>query len=489
MHARRWASRQLCYVCTWHQTRGVTVCRNGLGAPLAGLDGLDTAVLGQIKRDVLAPDVFGDVVTRALVLWNGDGDEDPREALEREAARIEAEIARYAEAIGHGGSIPELVAALTARRRRLGEVRAGLGRLDGRRCDVADVLPDLRDQLTDWQGLLDQEPAAARQLLRKILEGRFVLTPRITPEGLLRVLGPGLVRAIAQQNRRLKGLRAWFLLESGMHTDRTLALRGQTFHFTEWGRPASPAVVLLHGVTGHARTWDDEAEALAGRFRVLALDQRGHGDSDPAPDGDYTVATMAEDLAAFADAQALGRFSIVGLSMGGRVAIAFAGHQPRRVDGLVVVDIGPDIAPDGRLRVGTLMASTPERFASTEEALAFARAANPRYTDAMLRHRVLHGTRRVDGGLVWKYDRALREAVRAGRWRDPIDLWPLWQAITCPVLLVRGADSDVLAPETAKRMLETNPRARLVEVPGAGHTVPGDQPETFRRLLAEFLGA
>ncbi len=274
-----------------------------------------------------------------------------------------------------------------------------------------------------------------------------------------------------------------------MHRDRTLVLHGQTFHFTDSGHPASPAVVMLHGITGHARTWDDEAEALAGRFRVVALDQRGHGDSDPAPDGDYTVATMADDLAAFADALGLARFSIVALSMGGRVAIAFAGRRPKRVDSLVVVDIGPDIAPAGRLRVGALMASTPERFESVEAAMAFGRAANPRYSDAMLRHRVVHGTRRVDGGFVWKYDREIREAVRAGRWRDAIDLWPLWQAIACPVLVVRGADSDVLSPETAKRMLETNPRARLVEVPDAGHTVPGDQPEAFRRILLEFFGA
>jgi pimeloyl-ACP methyl ester carboxylesterase len=274
-----------------------------------------------------------------------------------------------------------------------------------------------------------------------------------------------------------------------MHTDRALSLHGQTFHFTEWGDPAAPAVVMLHGVTGHARTWDDEARALAARYRVLALDQRGHGDSDPAPDGDYTVGTMADDLAAFADALELRRFSIVALSMGGRVAIAFAGRQPRRVDSLMVVDIGPDISPAGRVRVGTLMAATPERFASLDEALAFARAANPRYTEAMLRHRVLHGTRPVNGGLVWKYDRAIREAVRGGRWRDPIDLWPLWQAVACPTVVVRGADSDVLSPEIAARMLATNARARLVEVPGAGHTVPGDRPEAFRRLLAEFLGA
>lgn len=273
-----------------------------------------------------------------------------------------------------------------------------------------------------------------------------------------------------------------------MHTDRTVVLHGQTFHFTEWGPPAAPAVVMLHGVTGHARTWDEEARLLAGRYRVLALDQRGHGDSDPAPDGDYTVATMAQDLTAFADTLELTRFSIVALSMGGRVAIAFAGHQPQRVDSLMVVDIGPDIAPAGRLRVGQLMAATPELFPSLEAALAFGRAANPHYAEAMLRHRIEHATRAVQGGLVWKYDRAIRDAVRTGRWRDAIDLWPLWEAIACPTLVVRGAESDVLSPEIAKRMLETNARARLVEVAGAGHTVPGDRPDEFHRLLAEFLG-
>src|SRR2546422_106874 len=216
--------------------------------------------------------------------------------------------------------------------------------------------------------------------------------------------------------------RSRFLLQFGIHHDRSLALHGQRFHYTEWGDPTAPAVVLLHGITGHARTWDDEARALAARSRVLALDQRGHGDSDPAPDGDYTVTTMAADLAAFADALRLRHFSVVGLSMGGRVAIAFAGSQPERVERLIVVDIGPDIAPGGRLRVGAMMAQTPERFDDLGTASAWARTANPRYTDTMLRHRVVHGTRPVDGGLVWKYDRAIRDAVRSGRWRDPADL-------------------------------------------------------------------
>jgi len=272
-----------------------------------------------------------------------------------------------------------------------------------------------------------------------------------------------------------------------MHRDRTIVLHGRRFHYTEWGALTAPALIMLHGVTGHARTWDEEAAALASRYRVLALDQRGHGDSDPAPYADYTVAAMSADLTAFADSLRITRASIVGLSMGGRVAIAFAGQAPQRVERLVVVDIGPDISEAGLVRVGTLMAKSPELFTSLDHALAFHRVTNPLYTEAMLLHRVQHGTKPVEGGLTWKYDRGLREAVRSGTWRDPIDLWPLWRNIACPILLVRGGDSDVLSAEIAKRMVEENPNTRLAEIAGAGHTVPGDQPLAFRTLLNEFL--
>src|SRR2546430_3108546 len=107
-----------------------------------------------------------------------------------------------------------------------------------------------------------------------------------------------------------------------MHHDRTIALRGRRFHYTEWGAPTSPALVMLHGVTGHARTWGEEAAALATRYRVLALDQRGHGDSDPATDCDYTLAAMSADLRALADALELARVSIVGVVMGVRPSLS-----------------------------------------------------------------------------------------------------------------------------------------------------------------------
>ena len=272
--------------------------------------------------------------------------------------------------------------------------------------------------------------------------------------------------------------------------DRSLTIHGLRFHLTDWGPATGPALLLLHGVTGHARTWDAEAAALAARYRVIALDQRGHGDSDPAPDGDYSLTTLAGDIAAIVDALGLTRVSIVGLSLGGRIAIVYAALHPERVERLVVVDIGPDIAPAGRTRVGTMMARSPERFASVEEAIAQARAANPRYIEALLRERVTHGLRRLpDGGYAWKYDRVIRDAVRTGRWREDLDVWPLWTSVTCPTLVVRGAESDVLSREIAKQMLEARPQTRLVEVPGAGHTVPGEQPAQFLELLRAFLVA
>ena len=277
-----------------------------------------------------------------------------------------------------------------------------------------------------------------------------------------------------------------------MHESHVVTLQGQRLHYLAWNGAAPtdaglPPLVFLHGVTGHARTWDDEAQALRTHYRVFALDQRGHGDSDPAPDGDYTTTTLADDLEAFVDALGLGRVTLVGLSMGGRVALAYAGRHPDRAERLVVVDIGPEIAAAGRARVGTMMAAAPERFASLDEAVAFMRHANPRDTESLLRRRAEHALRATGDGLTWKYDRELRDAVRQGRWRDTTDLWPLWAAIACPTLVVRGAESDILSKEIAEKMLAAQPRARLVEIADASHTVPGDQPGAFLEALRAFL--
>jgi pimeloyl-ACP methyl ester carboxylesterase len=270
--------------------------------------------------------------------------------------------------------------------------------------------------------------------------------------------------------------------------DRTLSLRGLQIHFVEWGDTAAPPLVLLHGITGHARTWDTLATALTADWRVLALDQRGHGDSAAAPDGDYGVGAMADDLGAFADTLGLATFTLLGLSMGGRVAMGFAGAHPRRVERLVIVDIAPDIHPPGMTRIRAQIANAPEAIESEEWAVETAMAANPRADVGELRHRIKHALRREpDGTLTWKYARDVREMMRRGGRREPLDLWERLTHITCPTLLVRGAESDVLSPELAQRMLAALPDGRLVEVPRAGHTVPGDRPAEFVEVVRRFL--
>jgi esterase len=270
--------------------------------------------------------------------------------------------------------------------------------------------------------------------------------------------------------------------------DRSVDVNGINLHYVEWGDAGAPPLVLLHGITGHARTWDRLASGLVSRWHIIALDQRGHGDSDVAPDGDYGVGPMADDLAVVADRLGLGRFTLLGLSMGGRVALAYAGAFADRLERLVIVDIGPDIHPPGLERIRGMMAGAPERIESEAQAIELIRRANPLYDDAELRHRVAHALKpAADGGLTWKYDKALRDMMRSGGRRDTVDLWEPLARISCPTLIVRGAASDILSPDIAKRMLETLPDGRLVEVAGAGHTVPGDQPDAFARAVRAFI--
>ena len=158
-------------------------------------------------------------------------------------------------------------------------------------------------------------------------------------------------------------------------TERTVKCNGISLHYLDWGPTDAPPVVLLHGITGHARVWDHLAQRLAPARRVLALDQRGHGDSDPAPDDDYRVGTMANDVAAFAGSLRLGRFALVGHSMGGRIAIKFAADHSAQLERLVIIDIGPDIALAGLQRVRDMMANSPERIESEEWAVEYTSGA------------------------------------------------------------------------------------------------------------------
>ena len=267
--------------------------------------------------------------------------------------------------------------------------------------------------------------------------------------------------------------------------DKTVQLNGLHFHYRDWGNAGAQPLVLLHGYTSHARAWDTLARALCGRFQVLALDQRGHGETEWAED--YAPERMVEDVDAFVRELGLRRFALLGLSMGGRNAYAYTAQHPEEVERLVIVDIGPEIVPAGseRIRAGVL---TRDVFDDPEEAYRAARAANARPPEAELRHRVMSNLmQRDDGRWTWRYDTALRAPDRPLPRPDPEVAWALLPKITCPTLLVRGAESDILSRETAERMVHEIPNCRLVEVPDAGHSVPLDNPAGFIAAVDGFL--
>lgn len=267
-------------------------------------------------------------------------------------------------------------------------------------------------------------------------------------------------------------------------TDRFVSLNGLRFHYREWGDPAAPPLVVLHGITGHARTWDTFAEAMASRYRVLALDQRGHGESDWADD--YAPDRRVEDLAAFADALGLGTFTLLGLSMGGICAYGYAAKYPERLEKLVIVDIAPELETEGMRRIGQGFAEKSE-FDDPEEAVAQSRAANPRAPEDAVRHRVLNNLKqRDDGKWTFRHDPNVSGATRGPR-QDPEPVWASFRAITCPALLIRGAESDLLGRAAAERMTREMQHCTLVEVPNAGHSVPLDNPPGFLAAASAFL--
>ncbi len=271
-------------------------------------------------------------------------------------------------------------------------------------------------------------------------------------------------------------------------TDEFIEMRGLRFHYRDWPstRPDGPSLVLLHGYTGHARSWDAFAEAMTDRYRVLALDQRGHGETGWAGAGHYGIDAMTEDLRAFVAALGLSAFTLLGLSMGGMVAMDYAGARPPELAALVIVDIAPELVSSGADRIRDAQQAS-DVFASREAAFAVARAANALPPEAHQRHRVYNNLMMTeDGHWTWRYDRALR-SVRELRPRDAETGWRSCAHIAVPTLLIRGALSDILAADVAERMLETIPDVRLTTVANSGHSVPLDPPEGFLAAAGAFL--
>ncbi|MEW6268313.1 MAG: alpha/beta hydrolase [Thermodesulfobacteriota bacterium] len=271
-------------------------------------------------------------------------------------------------------------------------------------------------------------------------------------------------------------------------------------HFRDWGDPALPPLVIVHGLRDHSHSFDELARGLVDRFHVLAIDLRGHGDSETTPY--YHFGHFVLDLHNLIRALRLPRPVIVGHSMGGEIAATYGGCFPESASALVVIEgLGPPPPDmdeevrwtiDGFRRIDQAFAGQ-RGLDDLEAAYRRLRERNPRLSEAKARELALLGTRaREDGKLEWKFDSMLTTMALTG----PFDLdyaMSFWRRIAVPTLIVHGGESGefwrskpgaiYLDADDLRRRLACFRDARFVEIAGAGHMVHFDRP---RELLAEI---
>jgi pimeloyl-ACP methyl ester carboxylesterase len=265
------------------------------------------------------------------------------------------------------------------------------------------------------------------------------------------------------------------------YRSRQTVLHGQRFHFTEWGDPSTPPVLLLHGGNQSSHSWDLVSLHLADRFHVHALDQRGHGDSEWSRELDYSIDAMVADAAAFIADQGLDRPTIFGHSMGGRVTLSLALAHPGIAGRLVIVDVGPELSADGARTIHDFVVRNVE-FDDLDVFVENVQKYDPFRTRAHIERTVKYNMlRRVDGKYVSKVDHRRIPTPTADLTLD------LMRTIDCPVLVVRGEESNILMPDAAQRFADVLPHGSLVTVPKCGHNVHSGNTPGFLAAVNEFL--
>lgn len=283
-------------------------------------------------------------------------------------------------------------------------------------------------------------------------------------------------------------------------TSQTFISQRLRLHYVDWGGRGKPPLVLVHGGRDHARSWDWTAEALCEDWHVVALDHRGHGDSDWVSDGNYQAQDMVYDLAQLIHQLGVGPVTIVSHSLGGNVALRYAGTFPEMVRKIVAIEgLGPSPARQAELRekpyparlaewIGKKRQASgriPRKYDSIEAALARMIEENSYLTPEQARHLTIHGVNRnEDGTYSWKFD-------------PHLNVWPVediaddflhqtWAAIAAPTLLLYGTDSWASNPEGDGR-LDHFRNARVIEFEKAGHWLHHDQFDRFMATLNDFL--
>ena len=273
------------------------------------------------------------------------------------------------------------------------------------------------------------------------------------------------------------GLRRMFGFVPPMRTGRVQCMGPHGLHhmaYVEWGDPGNPRVLIcVHGLTRNGRDFDFLARALMYGYRVVCPDVAGRGRSEWLQAGaDYGFPVYLSDMTTLIARLNVETVHWVGTSMGGLIGMMLAAQPDTPITRLVLNDVGPLITGDSLKRIGEYVGNAP-LFPSFDDAEKYTRLVSVPFgalTDKQWRHLTEYSVhKRPDGQWEMRYDPALGEPFRNSFVYGNVDLWPVYDAVRCPTLLIRGAESDLLSPETALAMSRRGPRARLAEVPGVGH--------------------
>jgi pimeloyl-ACP methyl ester carboxylesterase len=241
---------------------------------------------------------------------------------------------------------------------------------------------------------------------------------------------------------------------------------------------------MLHGISRVAHQFGHIAPHFLKDYHVIAIDMRGHGDSDWSPEAAYLVEDYVKDLEAFVDQLNLRGLTLLGNSTGGRVVQVYAGLHPDRVARLIVEDVGPERPNDIAAAFQRQVQQEANGWASEDELVDSLKRSNARTPEPILRSYARFGARkREDGRIVWKRDPNLARGF------IETELWRFVREIKSPTLYVLGGASRIVPPETQRKLKETLPDVQIVVMPGLGHYPDQEATEDFLRIVESFLAA
>jgi len=261
-----------------------------------------------------------------------------------------------------------------------------------------------------------------------------------------------------------------------------IMVNGLRLHYLEWNVKKEPVMLLLHGTGDDAHIWQDFASFAANHFKILALDQRGHGKSDWARPASYSCKDYVGDIDAVIKGLKLTKIILIGHSMGALHATSFAAEHPELISYLVHVDINPKPPEWNRDYLHGLFDTLPHTYSCVEDFSKILRKASPYAAEKILFNLADNALKKKQNSKFYR-----RCDLEVFHHFDQYNLDSILQKISCPTLIVRGTESRVMGYEAALEMEKKISSSRLVEIPYATHSVLTDAPDKFQKAVEKFL--